>query len=768
MTDVSIRPPAAAGTAVGEALTLSVGGMTCGACAARVERALNKLDGVEASVNYATATAYAVIAPPRRAADLVATIESAGYTARRAPADGGGSADPERKRVRELAPRLAAALLLCAPLGDLSITMVVAPETRFPGWRWVLVALTLVVSGWCAWPFHRAAWRGARHRSSSMDTLVSIGVLTATGWSIHALFFTDDAASSSTTAWDLLLRPSGAVYLDVALGITTFVLAGRLLEARAKQRAGNALRRLAQAGAKQARLIREDGTEVAIPVGRLRAGDRFAVRPGDVIATDGIVESGLANVDTSTMTGESTPVPVGAGAEVLGATIALDGRLVVRANRVGEETQLAQMVRLVREAQRDKAAVQRLVDRISAVFVPVVLVLAGGTLLIRLLTGESLEQAFSPALAVLIIACPCALGLATPTALLVASGRGAQLGIFVKGHQALESTRRIDTVVFDKTGTVTEGRMSVVGDQLCAGVDRDELLRLSGAVEDASGHVIGAAVAAFARREGQSLPPVSDFVALPGLGAAGRVDGSHVLVGSRTLFASRELGIPAELHEWCNGREEHGCTTVLVAVDGHCAGAFALSDTLKTSATGALSQLQELGLRTVLLTGDNRGSAQHVAASLGIEDVIAGVLPADKAGVIQSLQAAGSSVAMVGDGINDAPALVRADLGIAIGDGTDVALEAADIILVRGDLQLVPTAVRLARSTVRTIYGNLVWAFGYNVAAIPLAAAGLLNPIIAAATMAASSLFVVSNSLRLGRIDQAAPHPASVPGPSEA
>jgi Cu+-exporting ATPase len=730
-------------------LELAVGGMTCAACAARVERKLNKLDGVAASVNYATEKASVHAADAVGVAALIAQVENAGYTATLIEPQRPPAADDGADRVRSLWRRLVVALLLGAPLGDLSITLALVPSLRFTGWQWLLLALTLPVAGWCAWPFHRNALVNARHGSTSMDSLVSLGIIAASAWSVYTIFFAAPATTADGT-WGLIFAPSGAVYLDVAAGVTIFLLAGRLFEAKAKRTAGGALRALAGLGAKDVAVLR-DGREVRVPVAELRVGDDFLVRPGETVATDGVVLVGRSALDTSAMTGESAPVEAGEGDPVLGGAIAVGGRLVVRAGRVGADTQLAQLVRLVERAQSDKAGVQRLADRICGIFVPVVLGLALVTLAGWLLATGSSASAVSSALSVLVIACPCALGLATPTALLVASGRGAQLGVFIKGHQALESARAIDTVVLDKTGTITTGRMTVLDVALVAGTSRTEALRLAGAVEDASEHVVGRAIAALARTELGELPPVEDFAGHAGRGAAGLVEGSAVLVGSARLLAEADIPLPEPLCAALTGWTGQGRGVVLLAVAGVAVAAFAVADAVKPSAAPAVAELHRLGLRTVLLTGDNAATAHAVAAEVGITEVIAEVLPVDKAAVVARLRTEGRVVAMVGDGVNDAPALAGADLGLAVVTGTDVALGAADLILVREDLAVVPVAVTLARATLRTIRGNLAWAFGYNVAALPLAAFGLLNPLIAGAAMALSSLFVVSNSLRLRR-----------------
>ncbi len=755
--DMSVASSVGQTRPVSRSVELVVGGMTCAACAARVERKLNKLDGVHAVVNLATEKATVDCPAAIGVQTLIAEVERAGYQAREHEPEAPTDARAEAATVRSLWHRLIVALLLSAPLGDLSITLALVPSLRFPGWQWVLLAMTIPVATWCAWPFHRIALRNARHLSTSMDTLVSCGITASVCWSIYTIFFNSGAGAATDGVWGLIFRPGGSIYLDVAAGVTTFLLAGRLFEAKARSRAGGALRALAALGAKDVAVLEADGTERRVAVGRLRVGQEFVVRPGETIATDGVVASGNCAVDTSTMTGESVPVEVTEGDAVTGGTIALHGRLVVTATRVGADTQLAHLVRLVEQAQTDKAGIQRLADRICGVFVPIVFGLAALTLIGWLLGTGSPQHAVGAALAVLIIACPCALGLATPTALLVASGRGAQLGIFIKGHQALESARAIDTVVLDKTGTITHGRMALVGLLTAPEVERADLLRLAGAIEEPSEHATAAAITATARQELGTLPAVTDFTSLAGRGVRGMVEQREVLVGSARLLVEHDIEIPAPLAQAGADWEKVGHTTVLLAADGVALGVFALADTVKPSAAGAISELHRLGLRTVLLTGDNATTARTVAAEVGIEEVIAEVLPDDKAAVIQRLQGEGHSVAMVGDGVNDAPALARADLGLAVVSGTDVALGAADLILVRDDLDVVPGALRLARSTLRTIHGNLAWAFGYNVAALPLAAFGLLNPLIAGGAMALSSLFVVTNSLRLRRFDLLAP-----------
>jgi heavy metal translocating P-type ATPase len=735
-----------------KSVELSIRGMTCAACAARVEKKLTLTGpGVVAAVSLATERA--VITAPETVPEqaLVAAVEAAGYAAQVAgPAPAAQApADPGAGQVAYLRRRLMLALIFFVPLSDLSVTLSLFPAYRFAGWQWVLVVLAAPVALWAAWPFHRAALKNARHRACSMDTLVSLGVVAACGWSVYAMFHLDRRSGAS--AWQELTRASGGgIYLEVAAAVTTFLLAGRFYEARARSSAGQAMRNLAAAAAKDVCVLDADGSERRIPVGQLRAGDVFVVRPGEKIAADGEVLFGASAVDRSMMTGESVPMEAVETDTVTAGTIALTGRLVVRAVAVGESTQLAQLIALVGRAQADKAAIQRLADRVSGVFVPLVLAAAALTLAGWLLAGAPAERAFSAGLAVLIIACPCALGLATPAALVAACGRGAQLGIFVKGHQALESSGVIDTVVLDKTGTITTGQMAVAGLLLAPGTDRAGLLRYAGAVEHASEHPIAAAISAAAEQSGP-LPQVGDFRALPGLGARGVVDGRDVIVGRERLLRDLGIAIPPGLARQWAPWQQAGRTPVLVAWDGELRGALAVADTIKPSAAAAVAELRGLGLRPVLLTGDNEATARAVAAAAGIEEVIAGILPAEKAAVIRDLQARGNRVAMVGDGMNDGPALAAADLGMAIGTGTDVAISAADLILLRADLRVVPAAIKLARASLKTIKCNLAWAFGYNVAAVPLAALGFLNPIIAAATMTMSSVLVVANSLRLRR-----------------
>ncbi|MDQ2884429.1 MAG: heavy metal translocating P-type ATPase [Actinomycetota bacterium] len=723
--------------------------MTCAACAARVERKLNKLDGVTATVNYATERARVQCPIDTDPRQLVELVQHAGYTARRVddvPAvnDDVGHA----LRVADLRRRLAVAAVLAVPICDLSLALSLFPELRFTGWQWVCLALAAPVVGWCALPFHRAAIAGARHGTSSMDTLVSVGVLAASGWSLWVMLAGGAVTPGLGQGLSVLAGSDHALYLDVAAGVTTFLLAGRYFEARAKRSAGAAMRSLLALGAKDVEVLRA-GVPCRVPISELVVGDLFTARPGEKIATDAIVEQGRSALDISMVTGEPVPREVVAGDEVVGGAVNTSGRLVLRATLVGLDTQLARMARLVQRAQEGKAGAQRLADRVAAVFVPAVLLLALVTLVGWLLADRPTGLAITAAVAVLVVACPCALGLATPTALLVGTGRGAQLGIFIKGPQALESTRNVDTVVLDKTGTLTEGRMRLVDVRPAAGVERSRLLAMAGAVEAASEHPIAVAVTSAATAEIGSLPTVTDFEALPGLGARGEVDGFAVLVGRPWLLTKHGLHVPDELESDRLALEEHGATVVLVGWDGAAQGLLAVADTVRASSAAAVTALRRLGLHPVLLTGDNARTAAAVAAEVGIDDVVAETLPEGKADVVRRLQQRGHRVAVVGDGVNDAAALAVADLGMALGHGTDAAIEAADIVLSREDLMVVPEAVELARRTHRTIRWNLVWAFGYNVAALPLAVTGLLSPLVAGAAMSLSSVFVVSHSLRL-------------------
>ena len=764
-------------------IELQIGGMTCASCAARIEKRLNRMPGVSASVNYATekavvridddATAETTGGSGTDAAALIAEVERTGYTATvpappaAEPADPSTPADPELASLRQ---RLIGAAVLSMPV----ILLAMVPALQFTYWQWASLALASPVVVWAAWPFHRATAINLRHGAVTMDTLVSMGVSAAYLWSLYALFLGGAGMPGMTHGFTWIAQPGEAgntIYLEVAAGVTMFLLLGRYLEVRAKRRASQAVRSLLEVGAKDAALLR-DGTELRVPVAQLRVGDEFVVRPGERIATDGVVVSGTSAVDTSTITGESVPVEVREGDAVVGATVNVGGRLIVRATRVGEQTQLAQMARLVEQAQAGKAEVQRLADRVAGVFVPIVIVIAAGTLVTWLVIGAGTAMALTAAIAVLIIACPCALGLATPTALLVGSGRGAQLGILIKGPQILESTRRVDTVVLDKTGTVTEGQMTLVDVAPSPGEDAAEVLRLAGAVESASEHPIAQAIAAAARRTedgtdsavaaddataANRLPAVESFSSVAGRGATGVVAGRAVVVGSLGLLADWSVRQDAEITAAVERAGENGMTAVVVAWDGQARGVLTVADSVKASSADAVSRLRTLGLEPILLTGDHEAVARRVGDEVGIREVIAGVLPAEKSAQIEQLQARGRVVAMVGDGVNDAAALAQADLGIAMGTGTDAAIEASDLTLVRGDLLGAVDAIRLSRATLRTIRGNLFWAFAYNVAAIPLAALGLLNPMIAGAAMAASSVFVVGNSLRLRRFQSIDP-----------
>ncbi|MFJ5830070.1 heavy metal translocating P-type ATPase [Streptomyces sp. NPDC093089] len=722
---------------------LTIGGMTCASCAARIEKKLNRMDGVTATVNYATEKAHVEHAPDIGVDALIATVVKTGYTAEEPLPPVEEQDEPQDPELASLRQRLTVSALLSAPV----VLLAMVPSLQFDNWQWLSLTLASPVVVWGGLPFHRAAWTNLRHGAATMDTLVSVGTLAAYGWSLWALFLGDAGMPGMRHDFDLTAdraHASSAIYLEVAAGVVTFILLGRYLEARAKRKAGAALRALMDLGAKDVAVLRA-GAEARIPVAELRTGDLFVVRPGEKIATDGTVTEGASAVDASLLTGESLPLDVTEGSAVTGGCVNVSGRLVVRATEVGAGTRLARMAKLVEDAQNGKAEVQRLADRISAVFVPVVLLVALGTLVTWLLLTDDPTASFTAAVAVLIIACPCALGLATPTALMVGTGRGAQLGILIKGPEVLESTRKVDTIVLDKTGTVTTGRMRLTGVHVHGGrygtdsADETELLRLAGALEHSSEHPVARAVAAGAAERCGTLPTPKTFENVPGLGVRGSVDGRLVLVGRAALLAAEGVEAPAAT--------EPGA--VHVAWDGVARGTLTVADTVKDTSAEAVARLRGLGLRPVLLTGDHRAVAEAVAAEVGIDEVIAEVLPEEKAEVVRRLQAEGRTVAMVGDGVNDAAALATADLGLAMGTGTDAAIEASDLTLVRGDLRVAADAIRLSRRTLATIKGNLGWAFGYNLAALPLAAAGLLNPMIAGLAMALSSVFVVSNSLRL-------------------
>lgn len=724
------------GAGISDRIELELSGMTCAACAARIEKKLNRMDGVTATVNYATEKATVTFdGAAVRPSDLIATVESIGYGAH-LPAPAGHEDAEVVERTDPLLRRLIVATVLGAPVLVLSMI----PALQFRNWQWLAFALSAPVATWCAWPFHRAAWKNLRQAEASMDTLVSVGVLAAFGWSTYALFFTSAGDNGMTMSMSLISSVGGAehhLYLEVASATVALVLAGRYAESRSKRRAGSALRALLEQGAAEATVVDAAGNERTVAIVDLRVGDRFVVRPGERIATDGVVVEGAAAIDTSLVTGESLPRDVGVGDQVTGATIDTDGRLVVQATRVGADTTLAQMARLVEQAQSGKAPVQRLADRVAAVFVPVVVALAVTTLGFWTARTGSFSEAMGPAMAVLIIACPCALGLATPTALLVGTGRGAQMGILIKGPEILESTRRIDTVVLDKTGTITTGVMGVSSVVPAAGHDLASLLRLAAAVERASEHPIARAIVGRARLDGIDPPVADGFRNDPGTGASGTVDGAVVVVRRAADVAAHAAGV----------------TVVEVLRDDVMIGTIGLADTVKPTSRRGIEQLRALGLRPVLLTGDNAGTAATVATEVGIDpsDVFSDVLPAGKLDVVRRLQAEGRVVAMVGDGVNDAAALAQADLGVAMGSGTDVAIEASDLTLMRAEVPAVADAVRLSRRTLATIKGNLFWAFAYNVAAIPLAASGKLSPVLASAAMAFSSVFVLTNSLRLRR-----------------
>jgi Cu+-exporting ATPase len=743
-----------------EHVELPITGMTCASCATRIERKLNRLDGVAATVNYATERATVDYDPAAATpAQLLGAVEAAGYGATLA-AFGDHAHDPADDETASLRRRLVVSAALSLPV----LLMAMIPALQFDYWQWLSLALATPVVLWGAWPFHKAAWANLRHATATMDTLISIGVLAAWLWSIYALVFGDAGTIGMTMPFDVIpKRDAGSshIYFEVASVVTTLILLGRFFEARAKHRAGAAITALLELGAKDVTVLDEHGTEQRIAVDALQVGQRFVVRPGEKIATDGLVEEGSSAVDMSMLTGESVPVEVSAGSEVAGATVNAGGRLVVRANKVGADTALAQIARLVTDAQTGKAPVQRLADRVSAIFVPIVIGLSLATLAFWLAAGEGAGFAVTAAVAVLIIACPCALGLATPTALMVGTGRGAQLGLLIKGPEVLESTRRVDTVVLDKTGTITTGKMSLAALTCADGVDRRDVLRLVGAVEHASEHPIAQAIAAAAEAEHGGLPAVDGFANREGLGVEGVVDGHALVVGRPALLADWAMHLPSELEAARRAAEAKGYTVIAAGWDGQAKAVLAVADTIKPSSAEAIASLKALGLRPVLLTGDNQTTANAVAREVGIGEVIAEVLPADKVAVVKRLQDQGRVVAMVGDGVNDAPALAQADLGLAIGTGTDVAIEASDLTLVSGDLRAASDAIRLSRATLRTIKQNLGWAFGYNLAALPLAATGLLNPIIAGAAMAFSSVSVVGNALRLRRFQSQRTEPTA-------
>ncbi|MGW2169417.1 heavy metal translocating P-type ATPase [Streptomyces sp. NPDC005047] len=751
MTTSTTRAPAE--------VELAIGGMTCASCAARIEKKLNRMDGVSATVNYATEKAKVSYGGEVSVPDLIATVEATGYTAHEpepvgaepAPGTGPAASPGDGDALRPLRQRLVTAVLLAVPV----IAMAMVPALQFEYWQWLSLTLAAPVVTYAAWPFHRAALTNARHGAATMDTLISVGTSAAFLWSLWALFLGTAGTPGMTHPFELTIARgdgSGNIYLEAAAGVTAFLLAGRYFEARAKRKAGAALKALLELGAREVTVLDPDGRERTVPTAGLAVGDRFLVRPGEKIATDGTVVEGASAVDASMLTGESLPVEVGVGDGVTGATLNAGGRLVVEATRVGADTQLARMARLVEDAQNGKAAAQRLADRVSGVFVPVVIALALATLGFWLGNGSGPTAAFTAAVAVLIIACPCALGLATPTALMVGTGRGAQLGILIKGPEVLESTRRVDTVVLDKTGTVTTGRMTLLAVHTAGATEEDDVLRLAGALEHASEHPVARAIADGAlERLGGTLPTPEDFANVPGLGVQGVVDGHAVLVGRERLLAEWAMALPADLARAKGDAETSGRTAVVVAWDGEARAVLEVADAVKETSAEAIGRLRALGLTPVLLTGDNRAVAASVAREVGIDpgSVFAEVLPQDKVDVVKRLQGEGRSVAMVGDGVNDAAALAQADLGLAMGTGTDAAIEAGDLTLVRGDLRAAADAIRLARRTLGTIKSNLFWAFAYNIAALPLAAAGLLNPMIAGAAMAFSSVFVVANSLRL-------------------
>ena len=755
---------------------LQIGGMTCASCANRIEKKLNKLDGITASVNYATEKASVTAPAGYDPQLLIAEVEKTGYTAElptpkgaAAPGDGNEGESREDAELRALRQRLIGSAVLAVPV----IAMAMIPALQFDYWGFASLALAAPVVIWAGWPFHKAAWMNLKHGAATMDTLISVGTSAAMIWSIIALFFGTAGDRGVVHPFELTISRSdglGHIYLEVAAGVITFILLGRYFEKRSKRRAGAALRALLELGAKEVSVLR-DGKEERISIEELSVGDEFVVRPGEKIATDGTITSGSSAIDASMLTGESVPVEVSEGDSVTGATVNAGGRLVVKATRVGSDTQLAQMAKLVEDAQSGKAEIQRLADRVSGVFVPIAIAIAVAALGAWIGAGFPLSAGFTAAVAVLIIACPCALGLATPTALLVGTGRGAQMGVLIKGPEVLESTKRVDTIVLDKTGTVTTGKMTLTDVITADGTDRGDLLRLAGGLEDYSEHPIAQAIAAGATAEVGDLPATESFENIEGKGVQGVVDGRAVLAGRESLLADWSQHLDEHLKSAEQTAEAEGKTAIAVGWDGAARGVLVVSDQIKPTSAEAIRQFTELGLTPVLLTGDNQTVAEQVAAEVGITQVIAEVLPKDKVDVVARLQGEGKVVAMVGDGVNDAPALAQADLGLAMGTGTDVAIEAADITLVRGDLRAAADAIRLSRKTLGTIKTNLFWAFAYNTAAIPLAAFGLLNPMLAGAAMALSSVFVVSNSLRLRTFeakadDQAAPAGGDTPAPA--
>ncbi|MEE8868782.1 MAG: heavy metal translocating P-type ATPase [Acidipropionibacterium acidipropionici] len=736
-------------------IDLDIQGMSCASCAARITKKLNKVGGVDATVNYATAKAHALAPAGVSSEDLIAVVENAGYGAT-IPTPDSTPVD----RAAELRTRLIVSAIGSVPV----IVVSMIPALQFPGWQWAALAITLPVVLWGGFPFHRAAWTNLKHGATTMDTLISMGSLAALIWSVWAMLFGHAGMIGMRHAASLTLTrqaAGSAIYLEAACGVITFILAGRYIEARSRREAGSALAALAKMGAKTVRILAEDGTERQAPIEALSVGDRFVVRPGEKVAADGVVVDGSSAVDASVVTGESVPVEVTPGTRVVGAAVNTSGRLVVEATAVGSDTQLSQIARLVEQAQVGRSATQDLADKVSAVFVPTVIALAILTLAVWLLIGQGATAAFTAAVAVLIIACPCALGLATPTALLAGTGRGARMGVLIRGPEALERAHRIDTVVMDKTGTVTTGRMSVAGMLDSSGQTMDDesaaqLLAVGAALEAGSEHPIGRAVVEDARRAGLGVPPVTGFEALAGAGVRAEMEGYTCLAGNPALMRDAGTDIPEALGEALEEAASQGRTVVMVAASGQLLGALLVADTVRDTSADAISRLRRAGVRTVLLTGDNEGAARHVAAQVGIDEVHADVRPADKLSVIEELQGQGRRVAMIGDGVNDAAALAGADLGVSMGSGTDVAIAASDITLTRGDLGLAVDALGLSRATLRTIHQNLFWAFAYNVVAIPVAALGYLNPMVAGAAMAFSSVFVVTNSLRLTRFHQKA------------